>query len=210
MNSLIRLLSIDDHWEINRGLSSLRGDREEIVLGCGCKSIDDALKIDPEKVDVIILDLMIPGTEPEQNLSQIKRRFYGKPVIIQTSQENGAWELRMYERGASGFITKDKDRKDLLRMIRNVYEGRDYAKERIALLKSCGTEELEKLKLSLSPFEREILEKVYKEEAIQTIAEDFDKSESKIYATISGIKKRFNIKSDIAFLKFLMRIFSPK
>lgn len=77
----------------------------------------------PDSFDLILLDLMIPGSAPEQNMRQLKKHFPDKPVVIYTSLDSDPWRRRMMDLGASGYVHKNEERNRLKFVIEEAMTG---------------------------------------------------------------------------------------
>ncbi|MGE5424935.1 MAG: DNA-binding response regulator [Syntrophothermus sp.] len=201
MSQLIRLFSIEDHWVVIKGLTSFRPDREGITLACGAENMEEALTADPDSFDLILLDLIIPGTDPENNMELISKTYPGKPVIILTSQESSVWELKMYKAGVKAFLTKTIGRKELVNTIRNVFNGADFSVERIRELESEMKDSTSAWENYLKPKEKEMLKMYLQEKNFKSIADKIGVSEDVVYKTMSRLRDRFKVKNNLALLK---------
>jgi len=83
-----------------------RGDRDDISIACSAETMEEAVAIDPDTFDLILLDLLIPGTDPPVNVRRLKATFPGKPIIILTSEERTVWEMQMCKAGVQAYLTK--------------------------------------------------------------------------------------------------------
>jgi DNA-binding NarL/FixJ family response regulator len=118
---MIRILSIEDHWMVVDGLRArFRGDRDDISIACSAGTMDIALATDPVLFDLILLDLLIPGTEPTENVRKLKIVFPGKPIVVLTSEERTVWEVQMCKAGVHAYLTKGDQRKSLKEVIKRV------------------------------------------------------------------------------------------
>jgi len=122
---MTRLYIIDDHCLIIDGLYStfeLESDDFEVVGGS--LSVDEALeKIDPEKIDILILDLFIGHSDPVNNLTRIIEAFPGLPVVILSYESGLLWQVEMFRRGIRAYINKEEPKSEIIGKLRIVASG---------------------------------------------------------------------------------------
>lgn len=122
---MVKLFVIDDHFLILEGVSEtfdLESEEFNVVGTALC--VEEALaKIQPKQTDIILLDLFIKMTDPEDNLLLIQKTFPRIPVVI-LSYENGLlWQLAMFRRGVKAFIGKGEDKESMCQKLSRVYNG---------------------------------------------------------------------------------------
>lgn len=71
----------------------------------------------PQKTDIVILDLMLPGLDGLQVCQQIRQRFDG-PILILTAKKSDIDHVMGLELGADNFITKPVEPTVLLAHLR--------------------------------------------------------------------------------------------
>jgi two-component system invasion response regulator UvrY len=210
---MIRLFSIEDHWMIVGGLKSkFRGNRDDMMISCSAGSIETALTIDQNSFDVILLDLLIPGTEPVENVKQLKTRFPGKPIVILTSEERSVWEDQMCEVGVQAYLTKHDGKKKIKAVIKKVAIGEDLCKMRMLELKQNSGSLNSKLnKPILKPFEKEILSLVLQDMSMKQIADKKHITESAVVKTMAKLRKQYKVKSNTTLMRVLLdqKLISP-
>jgi two-component system nitrate/nitrite response regulator NarL len=131
----MRVLLIDDHALVRRGLEELLHSRQvEVVAtaGSGEEGVRLALELAPE---VILLDVKMPGMNGIETLQQLRARGVTVPVIMLTmSREDD--DLRAALRGgAQGYLLKDMDPEELLPALEAACRGDNVvAKELVGTL----------------------------------------------------------------------------
>jgi DNA-binding NarL/FixJ family response regulator len=194
---MIHLFSIEDHWLVVEGLiSKYRGDRDGMKINCSADNITEALTINPELFDIILLDLLIPGTEPVENVTGLKTKFPGKPIIILTSEDNAVWKEAMYEAGVQAFLSKHDSRKYIKSVIRKVAMGEDFSEEQLRILKKDRVTLRSGEKPYLKPWEKEIVTMLLQDMNFRQVAEKKLISESAITKMMTMLRKRFKVKTN--------------
>lgn len=195
---MIRILSIEDHWMVVDGLRArFRGDRDEISIACSAENMEEALIIDPGSFDLILLDLLIPGTDPPENVRKLKNVFPGKPIVVLTSEERTVWEVQMCKAGVQAYLTKNDQRKMLKEVIIRVSNGEDLCKTKLREIRLANhdnqsPEDLHRLK----PTEKAILILFMQENNLKEIASQLTMTETAVGKTMARLRMEFNVKSN--------------
>jgi two-component system nitrate/nitrite response regulator NarL len=131
----MRVLLIDDHALVRRGLEELLHSRQvEVVAtaGSGEEGVRLALELTPE---VILLDIKMPGMNGIETLQQLRARGVTAPVIMLTMSREDT-DLRAALRGgAQGYLLKDMDPEELLPALEAACRGDNVvAKEMVGTL----------------------------------------------------------------------------
>lgn len=120
---LIRVLVVDDHPMVREGLRSmLAGDGVEVIAeaASGAEAIRLVAALSP---DVVLLDLELPDMDGLAVLGRIRARDAGLPVLVITMHQDAGLVRRAVQAGATGYVLKGVDRRELLASIRAVSNG---------------------------------------------------------------------------------------
>lgn len=129
----IRVFLIDDHALVRAGIKMIVAGEfgMEVVGEADCGEV--ALPLIRElKPDVVLCDLHLPGVSGLEITERIVRGDNGTRVIIVSVLEDGPLPMRLLEAGASGYVGKAGDARELLVAIRNVYAGKRYLGNSVA------------------------------------------------------------------------------
>jgi DNA-binding NarL/FixJ family response regulator len=75
-------------------------------------------------IELILLDLHMPGMSGLDLLCELKLRFASLPVVVLSSDESRATVIDALERGASGYICKSSPTDLLAKFLEHALEGR--------------------------------------------------------------------------------------
>ena len=154
----IRLLIIDDHPVVRLGLTALLGLQEDIEIAGSADGGQAALELlKSVAVNIILLDLRMPGFSGIQTLERIRALAPKAQAIILSSFECDEEIYAAVKAGAQGYLHKEAPAEEIMRAIRAVHAGRQAFPRRI-------TDRLgdDRLTAGLSAREREVLELVAK------------------------------------------------
>lgn len=132
-NAPIRLLIVDDHPVVVAGLTSMLGMQPDLEVLGAASSGDEALEfIRNREVDILLLDLRMPGMGGVDTLRALVRDRSRARAIILTSFETDEDIYRAVQAGAQGYLLKDAPQSDMIDAIHTVFAGKRYFPRAIA------------------------------------------------------------------------------
>jgi len=124
---MIRILLVDDHAMLRKGMVLLLGKEEDIIVvgeaGDGEEAIEQVCKLEPDIVLMEISMLRLNGIDATR---QIVSRFPDIKVIAFSTHSAKLYIDEMLGAGARGYLLKESDPKELLQGIREVMRGNMY------------------------------------------------------------------------------------
>ncbi|MFD1318546.1 response regulator transcription factor [Loigolactobacillus zhaoyuanensis] len=109
------ILIIEDDAAIHQILeTTLRQHQFQIINAFS--GTEGRLRFDPAKVDLILLDLMLPGMSGEALLAEL-RQISAVPIIVLSAKHDQTVKLAMLAHGADDYITKPFDLAELVARI---------------------------------------------------------------------------------------------
>jgi len=202
----LRVLLIDDHALVRKGLEELLGSRGiEVVgsAGSGDEGYDMALQSSP---DVILLDIKMPGLSGLETLEKLRNNNIKIPVLMLTMSRDEADLEQALRKGADGYLLKDMDPDDLIPALNDVLEGKNVvSKELIGSLTSIvqgqpGKDEVRKPETPLSeltPREHEILIHIADGQSNKVIANNLGISDGTVKLHVKSILRKLGVHSRV-------------
>lgn len=128
MEDQVRLLLADDHKLVREALSFYLRQAEHDLDIVQASDLDEARqKLATEQdLDIVILDLRMPGMNGLAGLEAVRRQAPGIPVIILSGNISQQETLEAVSRGAAGVISKDLGGTALVNALRLVLSGEIY------------------------------------------------------------------------------------
>jgi NarL family two-component system response regulator LiaR len=121
----IRVMLVDDHAVVRSGLSAFLSTFPDLELvgeaGNGDEAIACCERLHP---DVILMDLMMPGTDGVTAMKVIHQKYPQVRMIALTSFQENALVERALQAGASGYLMKNVSADELATAIRSAYQGK--------------------------------------------------------------------------------------
>lgn len=149
-------------------------------------------------IDLMLLDLNMPGVSGFSGLTALRSEFPGLPVIVVSASDDSATISRALELGASGFISKSAGLDDIRRAVDTVLDGGIWTGAAGAAQKNCSdpamTELMERMK-TLTPQQSKVLTMLGKGLLNKQIAYALGVSEATIKAHVSAILLKLNVDS---------------
>ncbi|MCF8151155.1 MAG: response regulator transcription factor [Burkholderiaceae bacterium] len=124
---MLKMLVVEDHALVREGLLATLKDLGEETQTFGVADANEAIGVlEAEDIDLMILDLMLPGTRGQTFLPVVRRRFPTVPVVVLSALDDVDTVTRVMKAGASGFVSKSGSSTDLLQALRAVLAGEIY------------------------------------------------------------------------------------
>jgi len=125
---MIKILLVDDHVLIRKGIALLLGNYPDITVvgeaSDGEEAIQLAYQTEPH---VILMDISIPnGLDGFTATKEIKKNLPETKVIMLTMHNEIAYIQQAMEVGADGYILKNSQGGAMYEAIQSVYTGRRY------------------------------------------------------------------------------------
>ena len=124
---MIRIAIVDDHAMVRAGLRSFFSDQIDFEVVAEATSGREALDIVRKGgVDVMVMDISMPGQSGVDALAAIRARAPELPVLILSGFAEEHYATTLLRQGASGYLNKDCDPEEIVKAIRTVARGRKY------------------------------------------------------------------------------------
>lgn len=203
----MRVLLIDDHTLVRRGLEQLlqsRGIDIAASVGSGREGVAQALALKP---DIILLDVKMPDMSGTETLLELRKAGVTAPILMLTmSRDEGDLQAAL-RNGATGYLLKDMDHEDLVPALQDALAGNNVvAKELIGSLtrivqghterspsKPADTGALNEL----TPRETEILRHVAEGQSNKAIGRALDITDGTVKLHVKSILRKLGVRSRV-------------
>ena len=158
---MIRLLLVDDHEIVRRGLRELFDAEGDLEVVAQAGSLDEALVLDLTDIDVAVLDVRLPDGSGVDLCRQLRTERPELGCLMLTSFADNEALNASFLAGARGYVLKNVRGDELITSIRRVANGEMLlTPEQIARAKERLLRQItEEIRLeSLSPQEHRILD----------------------------------------------------
>jgi DNA-binding NarL/FixJ family response regulator len=208
----MKILVVDDHALIRTALRGVLGelDRDVTVLEArDCRSAFDLIDAQPD-LDLVLLDLNLPGMHGLAALDDLRARHPALPVVVLSSANDRASVMQALEQGAMGYIPKLSSNEVLISALRLVLSGGIYIPpEILARLESppaadrqsaaaserSGPPRRTPADLGLSERQAQVLRLLLEGKSNKLICRELDLAESTVKNHVTLILKALNVTS---------------
>ncbi len=193
----MKILVIDDHPLIQDALSHLLPQLGEEVAVCGAADSATATRIldnDPD-IDLVLLDLALPGTRGMDLLADLMQDYPGVPVVVLSATHDRATVNAALAAGARGFVPKTADARELLDAIRRVRDGSDYVTSDVTLVPDGDGVRIAPDALGLTSRQADVLLLMIQGKPNKLICRDLKLSEGTVKVHVSAILKALHVHS---------------
>src|SRR5258705_675086 len=203
----ISILIADDHRLVRQtwGFVVNSDDRFSVIAECanGEEAVELSRQLHPK---VVIMDINLPGINGIEATEQIRNFSPGSKILGISIHSEPVFARKMFQKGASGYLTKNSSREEMFEAILEVSEGRKYICREI---KNRISDELFNMENqysgidSLSPREIEIIRQIEKGSSSREIAAALDISLRTVEAHRHKILKKLDLKNVASLLNFI-------
>lgn len=212
----MHIVLIDDHAMLTQSLKAMLEAEETISSVQTYNSVNDFWKMPPKPVpDVILVDLVMGGTDGETFIEQLKdpaKYPYPYKIIILSTLSDPSTIRHLIRKGASGFLNKTSDVTEILEAIDEVMHGRQYIGKNLrnSIVNSIFVEET--IVYHLTPREKQVLTEICKGYILKEIAHNLDISIHTVQYYYRCILNKFKLKRSKELIVFAIQhgLYTPQ
>jgi DNA-binding NarL/FixJ family response regulator len=130
---MIHIAIVDDHALVRAGLRQYLTEQADFRVVAEAASGNEVLELLRRgDVDVIVMDIAMPGHSGIDALAAIRARAPTLPVLILSGFPEAHYATTLLRLGASGYLNKDCEPEEIVLAIRTVQRGRRYISAGVA------------------------------------------------------------------------------
>lgn len=197
----------DDHKIVREGLKQIISGFAEFNVVADVESGEQLFQvIRDHKVDMIILDVSLPGRNGLEVLKQIKALRPEINVLVLSMYPEDQFAIRMLKAGASGYLHKDSEPGLLLDALRAIVRGGEYLSPKITqlLFREMSGKSTDLPHKHLSDREYEVLLYIGDGKSISDIANQLSLSVKTISTYRTRILEKMNMENNSDLVKYIM------
>jgi DNA-binding NarL/FixJ family response regulator len=192
---MTHLLIVDDHEIVRAGIKRLFENTPNLNIVADLGSGEEAYHfLQKNTVDLIIMDVSMPGKGGIETTNQIKKRYPKIKILMLSMHDNAMIIEKAMKAGADGYILKNDLSDDLLNAVEKVMNNE------IIISASVDVDEFkDSLIKDLNNKEFEIFKSLASGEDLLSIAEKLNISYKTAANYQTSIKQKLNIKNILDF-----------
>ena len=204
---MILVLLVDDHALVRRGLAELLAAEPDIRVAGEAADADEALAILAKApVDMVLLDLSLPGRGGFELLGEIRRDHATVRTIVLSAHDAVQSGVRAVRVGAAGFVSKGGPPSEVLTAIRSVARTGRYISPELAtaLADFAQLNRSEIAHHDLSSREFEVFRRLAAGRSVSEIAHDMALSVKTISTFKTRIMQKLGMRTTAELLRYAL------
>ena len=202
---MIRVLIVDDHAIIRRGLRALLSDDFRGAAFGEASDARQALEqLRQKEWDVALLDITLPGKGGLDLLKELKTGWPKLPVLVLSGHSEDQFAIRMLKAGAGGYLTKESAPEELAKAIRKIMAGGRYVSPALAekLALRVGKDFTGTPHETLSDRDYEVMSRIALGKTVTEIAEELSLSAKTISTYRARILEKLGVKNSAEIVQY--------
>ena len=204
----LQVLLVDDHAVVRDGLRSILEAAGDIFCSqTTCAEAALALLDQDAAMDVVLLDITLPGMSGLDALAEIHKRRPDLAVVLLSMHPEEQYAVRALRMGAAGYLSKSAPSSEILKAIRGAASGTNYLSQHIAAQVAQGVGFKDDLPLheSLSNREFEILRMIGAGNAVSEIAHALGLSVKTVSTYRERILDKMNLSNNFDIIRYVLQ-----
>ncbi len=204
----MKILIVDDHALVRRGLASLLQEHfKGVEIGEAADARDGFAAALKEDWDLVVADISMPGRNGLDLIQDIKREKPDLPILVISGHAEKDYALRALKLGASGYVSKQSAADILVTAVQRVLSGRRYISQDLAeqLAGAISGDAPGTSHETLSNRELEVLKLIASGSTIKEISAALALSEKTVATYRSRIAEKMGLSSNVELTRYAMR-----
>src|SRR5213082_2870062 len=144
--SMSRVLVVDDHTVIRRGIQSILQAWPEWEISGEAPSGEEAIRMAQDlRPDIVLMDISMPGMGGLEAARTIRKLCPQTKILMLTLHDSPEWVQTAFSAGARGYLLKSDTEGELVRALKVVAGNGIYASP------SLDAERVKKILLEMAP-----------------------------------------------------------
>ena len=205
---MMRILLVDDHEIVRRGLKQLLADEfPRTSFGEATRVPEARALIAQKKWELVLLDINLPGGSGLDLLAEVSRLCPQAAVLILSSYPEEEFAVRAFKLGAAGYLTKASVADEMLIAVKKVLAGGKYVSVSLAekLAAALGNPKRAAPHETLSARELEVLRLVATGRTIKEIAAGLSLSEKTIATYRSRVSEKLGLSTNVELARYALQ-----
>jgi DNA-binding NarL/FixJ family response regulator len=133
MKKRIKLLLVDDHPVVRKGINSCLARHEHLqIVGEAADGVEALKKARELMPDIVLMDIDMPEKDGLEVTELLRKELPKIKVLILSMHSNTEYVMRIIQSGASGYILKEAPTEELVRAIDIINTGEAFFSPEVA------------------------------------------------------------------------------
>jgi two-component system invasion response regulator UvrY len=200
----MKILVADDHAIVRKGLIELlREEFHELQVFEALNSQQVIDIVSSNQLDVILLDISMPGRNGIDTLKQIRSQGVKVPILMLSMHPEDQYAIRSLKAGASGFINKESATEELLTAIHKIISGKKYITSAVAeKLAEVGEQGAKPAHEYLSDREMQVLQEIGSGKTVSEIADQLSLSVNTISTYRTRLLEKLSLNNSAELTRY--------
>ena len=202
---MIKILIADDHPIVRQGLRQIIQDEKDMEVLCEAANSEEVLvKLKEQDIDVLLLDIAMPGKSGLELLIDLKIQYPNLPILVLSALPEEAYARRVIKMGAMGYIHKESAPDLLVPAIRKAISGQNYISSKLAdiLVSDLSGKDKGSIHEQLSEREFEVLRLIGSGKSVGEIAEVINLAVTTISTYRARILEKLKLKNNAEIIQY--------
>lgn len=209
MQRIIKILIVDDHAILRAGVREMLSEEQDLQVVGEAGSAEEALQqlSDGPEVDVVVLDITLPGQSGIDLLKQLRRDRPELAILVLSMHPERSFAVRLMRAGANGYVPKMIVPEELVKAVRAVGSGNRYITPIVAelLASEFASEEDGPVHNKLSERELQVFTRIAKGISPAVMANELGLSVKTVSTYRARILEKMNMRSNAEIAAYAVR-----
>lgn len=216
---MIKILIADDQRLFRQGLRSMLEQEEDMtIVGEAADGQDAFMLAESTKPDIILMDVEMPKLDGIQAAQMIMERSATARILMLSVHNEDERVIAAIRSGAAGYILKDADHREFIRIIRSTWKGESITSPFLASLPlgkkiksaeehSNSDEDIDRKAkdAALTEREKEVLNLLLKGKSNKEISTITHISTDTVKTHLQNIYRKFGVKSRLEAVSLFLK-----
>ncbi len=206
----VTIVIVDDHSVVRDGIKSLLSETENInVVGEAANGEEALLLVKKHSPDILLADISMPGQSGLDLTEIVTKKYPDTKVIIFSMHEDEEYITKSIEFRASGYLSKDVEKDEILLAITTVMKGGQYYSSNVSqrMLDSFAKQNQQIARhdeetVHLTLREKEVLNLVATGLSSKDVAEKLFISKRTVETHRNNIMQKLEVKNSAELIKY--------
>jgi two-component system invasion response regulator UvrY len=212
---MIKVLLVDDHLIVRQGLRQVLADVDGLCVVADAPDGTEAVRlvrlcldpVDGTGLDVLLLDIALPGRDGLDVLKQLKAEFPKLAVLMLSTYPDKQFAVRCLRLGASGYLNKSADPDEIVMALRKAAAGGIYLTASVAeaLATSISEVRAKPAHETLSTREHQVFRLLAEGQSVGQIALQLSLSPNTVSTYRARILEKTGARNDVELALYAVR-----